>query len=236
MFESNDAVGIGNEYKMNPVGKDNSSEHSSSGQFSVTGQSQSQNSLTGQSQSQNSLTGSTSQSQSSGAINTLICPGCGLQVPPSVRVCPNDGTDLLLQSGELFAEKFELLGLIGSGGMGVIYRARHLILDKVFAIKVLHANANDPSLIMRFQREAKAASSLSHPNLITINDFGILNGSQPYMVMDYIDGRTLSDYLDERGTLSVEEALEMFAQIVNGLAHAHKKVSCTETSSRAISC
>lgn len=203
MFESNDAIGIGNEYKMNPVDKDSSSEHSSSGQFSVTG--------------------SSSPSGGGNAINTLICPGCGLQVPQSLRICPNDGTDLLLQTGEVFAEKFELLGLIGSGGMGVIYRARHLILDKVFAIKVLHANANDPSLIMRFQREAKAASSLSHPNLITINDFGILNGTQPYMVMDYIPGRTLSDYLDERGTLTVDEALEFFGQIVNGVVHAHKK-------------
>ncbi len=156
----------------------------------------------------------------SGLIN---CPLCQLAVPASQRVCPNDGTDLFFRQGQLLADKYELIDIIGSGGMGVIYKARHLILDKIVAIKVLHNSRADSNLIMRFQREAKAASSLSHINVITIYDFGIIDGVKPYMVMDFLPGRTLADLLNEGGPLAVRQTLEIVEQILSALIHAHKK-------------
>ena len=125
--------------------------------------------------------------------------------------------------GQIFADKYELLDVIGSGAMGVIYRARHLILDKVVAIKVLHTNQADPTLIMRSQREARAASSLNHPNVITVYDFGVHSESAPYMVMDYLQGRTLAEYIAQRGQLSLRDTLDIVEQILAALAHAQKK-------------
>lgn len=125
--------------------------------------------------------------------------------------------------GQVFADKYELLDVIGSGAMGVIYRARHLILDKVVAIKVLHTNQADSNLIMRFQREARAASSLNHPNVITVYDFGVHAASAPYMVMDYLQGRTLAEYIEQRGQLSLREIVDIVEQILAALAHAQKK-------------
>jgi serine/threonine protein kinase len=125
--------------------------------------------------------------------------------------------------GQVFADKYELLDVIGSGAMGIIYRARHLILDKVVAIKVLHTTQADPALIMRFQREARAASSLNHPNVITVYDFGVHVESAPYMVMDYLQGRTLAQYIEERGQLSLRDTLDIVEQILAALAHAQKK-------------
>ena len=153
----------------------------------------------------------------------LPCPDCGVELPASARVCPHDGSDLLLHDGRIFADKYELGSVIGFGGMGVIYRARHLILDKIVAIKVLHSASASSKLIMRFQREAKAASSLSHPNVITVYDFGVLDDTQPYMVMDYLDGMTLADHLSQTGPLPIRDALEIMEQVTAALAHAHRK-------------
>jgi len=155
--------------------------------------------------------------------NLVRCPKCGINVPSASRNCPNDGTDLLVRNGQVFADKYELLDCIGSGGMGVIYRARHLILDKVVAIKVLHTNSTDPNLIMRFQREAKAASSLNHINVITVYDFGVFEGTAPYMVMDYLKGRTLQEIIDQKEELSLREKLDIIEQILAALVHAQKK-------------
>jgi serine/threonine protein kinase len=155
--------------------------------------------------------------------DAVSCPKCGMTVPRSARNCPNDGADLLLRKGQVFADKYELLDCVGSGGMGVIYKARHLILDKVVAIKVLHNNTADSNLIMRFQREAKAASSLNHINVITVYDFGVFEGTAPYMVMDYLQGRTLQDYIDERDDMSLRDTLDIIEQILSALVHASKK-------------
>jgi len=146
-----------------------------------------------------------------------------MEVPRIARTCPNDGTDLLLREGQVFADKYELLSVVGSGAMGIIYKARHLILDKIVAIKVLHSPSADANLIMRFQREAKAASSLSHINVITVYDFGVHDGAAPYMVMDYLHGKTLAEYIEARGQLSLRETLDIAEQVLSALAHAQKK-------------
>lgn len=141
----------------------------------------------------------------------------------SVRVCPNDGTDLFLEADQIFADRYEFIEVLGTGGNGVIYKARHITLDKIVAIKLLHEFSGDPTTLMRFQREAKAASSLTHPNVITVFDFGIHNGTQPYMVMDYVQGDTLADILKAQGPTSIEMILDVMEPVAGALAHAHKK-------------
>lgn len=155
--------------------------------------------------------------------DSIRCPKCGADVPRAARNCPNDGTDLLMRLGQVFADKYELLDCVGSGGMGVIYTARHLILDKIVAIKVLHTSNADSNLIMRFQREAKAASSLNHVNVITVYDFGVFEGTAPYMVMDYLRGRTLEEYIDQNVQLPLRDILDIIEQILSALVHAQKK-------------
>lgn len=116
---------------------------------------------------------------------------------------------------------YEFIGEIGSGGMGVIYKAWHSSLKKNVAIKILH-QVNQQT-VMRFQREAQAASTLRHDNVIAVLDFGATDEGQPYMVMDFVEGKPLSDLINQRGALPVDSALNIFKQICSGIGHAHGK-------------
>ncbi|MGQ7357480.1 protein kinase domain-containing protein, partial [Streptococcus suis] len=89
--------------------------------------------------------------------------------------CPQDGTphDAKEQLQNLLSSNYEFIGTVGTGGMSVIYKARQLLLNKTVAIKMLHSHLLNEHSIMRFQQEAKAASSLNHPNVISVHDFGI---------------------------------------------------------------
>jgi len=156
-------------------------------------------------------------------LQTRSCSRCDLELPSSVRICPNDGTDMLLSDSQLFADRYEFIEELGSGANGVIYKARHVTLDKIVAIKLLHDFSGEPSILLRFQREARAASSLSHPNVITIFDFGIHNDSQPYMVMDYLEGETLSEILKSGAALDTGGILDIMEPVGSALAHAHRK-------------
>jgi len=151
------------------------------------------------------------------------CSSCGLEVEPTINVCPRDGTtiDNPFQSDPIFQEKYEFLESIGAGGMGVIYKARHLILNKIIAIKMVHSHLVSPQAIQRFQIEGKAASSLSHPNIIAVTDFGTTQSGQPYMVMDYLTGKSLSQVLAREGHLDMKRFLKIFLQASDALAHAH---------------
>ncbi len=93
---------------------------------------------------------------------------------------------------------YEIIGLIGSGGMGEVYRARDTKLGRDVAIKVLPEDvASDRERLRRFEQEARAASALNHPNIITIHDISE-EGSTPYIVMEYVEGKTLTDMLGAR--------------------------------------
>jgi len=128
----------------------------------------------------------------------------------------------LVAEQELVAEKYELLALLGKGGMGSVYKARHRELGKIVAIKILESNWEQNFMSYeRFMREAKASSRLSHPNVISVYDFGFLPGQRPFIVMDYLEGNTLADLLKEKGRLPPERAEYIFRQICAGLAHAH---------------
>ncbi|MBI1272021.1 protein kinase [bacterium] len=119
--------------------------------------------------------------------------------------------------------KYEFLQVIGAGGAGVIYKAKQNPLGRIVAIKMVHSHIVSATSLMRFEKEAKTISTLSHPNIITIHDFGISEDEQPYMVMDYMEGVSLSDHIKEQGRLSIDETCDYAIQICDGLSHAHKK-------------
>ncbi len=129
----------------------------------------------------------------------------------------------LLTPGSLFLGKYSIQGLIGSGGMGVVYRCNQIFIGKDMAIKTLNQSSMSDEAVQRFQTEAKAAGSLSHPNLVAVYDFGVSEGGTPYMVMDFVPGKTLQDVLSAHGQLDLKTVLDIFIQCSDGLAHAHEK-------------
>lgn len=123
---------------------------------------------------------------------------------------------------EQIANRYEILSLIGQGGMADVYKARDMILNRVVAIKVLRAKLSDDAMaLVRFQREASAASRLSHPNVVDIYDVGEYEGMH-YIVMEFIRGRTLKELIAQRGALDVDEAIGVMKQLVSAINHAHE--------------
>src|SRR5208282_5424538 len=117
---------------------------------------------------------------------------------------------------------YEIVALLGAGGMGEVYRARDERLGREVAIKVLPASfSGDPERLRRFEQEARAVGALNHPNILGVHDTGSQNGVQ-YIVTELLDGRTLREMLAE-GALPVRRALTLFQQVANGLAAAHDK-------------
>ena len=117
---------------------------------------------------------------------------------------------------------YEVLAPLGAGGMGEVYRVRDPRLDRVLAIKVLPASvATDADFLARFQSEARAASALNHPNIVTIHDIGSSNGVS-YILMELVDGKTVRALLDG-GTPPLKKTLQIAAQAADGLAAAHAR-------------
>src|SRR5437867_4425024 len=116
--------------------------------------------------------------------------------------------------------QYEILELLGSGGIGEVYRARELSLERHVAIKILsEAYSSNPEVLSRFEKEARLASSLNHPNIVTVHAVGWDRGI-PYIAMELIDGITLDDLI-RRGPLPLRTLLDMATQIAEGLARAH---------------
>ena len=127
----------------------------------------------------------------------------------------------MLSKGQVINERYEILKSIGEGGMANVYLAHDKILDRDVAIKVLRGDLeNNEKFIRRFQREAKSVSDLSHPNIVEVYDVGEEDG-QHYIVMEYIDGKTLKQLIQKRGALTVPEVIDIMAQLTDGLAQAH---------------
>ena len=126
--------------------------------------------------------------------------------------------------GTTLAGKYEIQSVLGHGGMGVVYRARHSFMDRVVAIKMLQAQLISDSLsVKRFHQESKAASRINHPHVITVYDFGISPQGLPYIVMDYLEGTPLSDLIKEEGQVGVERTIKIIGQSCDALFHAHKQ-------------
>jgi tRNA A-37 threonylcarbamoyl transferase component Bud32/alpha-D-ribose 1-methylphosphonate 5-triphosphate synthase subunit PhnG len=124
--------------------------------------------------------------------------------------------------GSTLAEKYEILSLLGRGGMSSVYKARWLLMNKTVAIKLLHSKYTaDANAVLRFQQEAKAASSLSHPNIIRVWGFEIAD-ERPFIAIDYLQGCSLFDEISRLQRLPLDRALHIWIQVCAGLSHAHK--------------
>lgn len=127
-----------------------------------------------------------------------------------------------MDEGRLLNNRYQLLERIGTGGMAEVFRARDLMLERTVAIKVLHETySDDETLQNRFKQEARSAANLSHPNIVTVHDFGFDNG-QLFIVMEHIPGRDLKTILRQRGRYTVEEAIPLLVQACAGIGYAHR--------------
>ena len=127
----------------------------------------------------------------------------------------------MLSNGQIIGGRYEIVKSIGEGGMANVYLANDKILDRKVAIKVLRGDlANDEKFIRRFQREAQSVANLSHPNIVEVYDVEEEKG-QHYIVMEYIEGKTLKQLLQKRGSLTLSEVIDIMLQLTDGLAHAH---------------
>lgn len=127
----------------------------------------------------------------------------------------------MISKGQKINDRYEIIKSIGEGGMANVYLGYDEILDRNVAIKVLRGDlSNDEKFVRRFQREALSASSLSHPNIVEMYDVGEDNGLY-YIVMEFVDGKTLKQLLKRRGNLTLSEAIDIMLQLTDGMAHAH---------------
>jgi serine/threonine protein kinase len=127
-----------------------------------------------------------------------------------------------MSSPGLLNNRYRIEGRIGSGGMADVYRAHDLTLERTVAIKLLRDDfSQDPTFRERFRQEAKAAANLSHPNIVTIHDFGF-DEKQIFIVMEYVPGTDLKTILESRGSLSVDETLPLIIQACAGVGYAHR--------------
>ena len=128
----------------------------------------------------------------------------------------------MLSKGQKINERYEIVKNIGEGGMANVYLANDTILDRKVAIKVLRGDlSSDDKFIRRFQREALSVSNLSHPNIVEVYDVGEEDG-QYYIVMEYIEGKTLKQLLKKRESLILSEVIDIMTQLTDGISHAHE--------------
>ena len=127
-----------------------------------------------------------------------------------------------MKIGQIVKERYEILEILGEGGMAFVYKARDMQLERFVAIKTLKPNyVNQETFVDRFKREAKTAANLNHPNIVQIFDWGIED--EPYFVMEYIEGNTLTSIIAKNRTISLSDILFIGAQVSNGLHAAHQK-------------
>ena len=128
----------------------------------------------------------------------------------------------MLSKGQKINDRYEIIKNIGEGGMANVYLAQDTILDRKVAVKVLRGDlASDDKFIRRFQREALSVSNLSHPNIVEVYDVGEEDGSH-YIVMEYIEGKTLKQLLKKRESLTLTEVIDIMTQLTDGISHAHE--------------
>lgn len=162
------------------------------------------------------------------------CPQCQIKYPEVLEFCPRDGAPLPAAAGSKDATQDPLLDTtidgryaiesrLGEGGMGVVYKARHVLIDKPVAIKILRKEAaQDTASVQRFIQEAKSASKINHSNIVDITDFGVLSDGHAYFVMEFLQGHTLAQVIQE-GPLDPLRVCSIAGQVARGLHAAHTK-------------
>jgi serine/threonine protein kinase len=165
-----------------------------------------------------------------------ICPSCQIQYPDDALVCGQCGSRLMLDTsatmpdpkqslvGRVIGGNYRLEKILGQGGMGIVFRARQLSLDRAVAVKLLLAPlAMDREMLERFQREARAASNIGHPGIVQVIDMGYLPEGAPFMVMEHLEGEDLRSKLEREGAMVPGLALPLFLQLCDALQAAHDK-------------
>jgi eukaryotic-like serine/threonine-protein kinase len=155
----------------------------------------------------------------------LECPACGGCYDPTTgMVCEADGTTLLpVRLPRTLVARYRLERRLGRGGMGTVYRAADLTLQRAVAVKVLRDDlVTDPEAVRRFEREARTAAALSHPNIVTIHDFGITVRGRGFLVMEHLDGRTLREEMDG-GRLTPSRVVAVLQPVCAAVEAAHRR-------------
>src|SRR5262245_37268358 len=165
----------------------------------------------------------------------LYCPICGKHYSSDVQICPADQTPLQADAtiagetpgdpliGKTLNEKYRIEERLGIGGMGTVYRARHLLIDRLVAIKILNQRfVEDDAARSRFQREAKAAGRLQHLNAVSVTDFGETAEGYVYIVMELLEGRTLREIVAKEAPLETARAVSIMLQTAAAVAAAHE--------------
>jgi serine/threonine-protein kinase len=154
------------------------------------------------------------------------CPKCGIEYPDATTLCPSDGVALETEGdsllGQTLAGKYRIDERLSEGGMGAVYRGTHVLMDKTVAIKVLRPSlAADEKIVARFSREARAASRISHPNALSVTDFGEDENGIVFLVMEFLRGKTLKEVIREEGPMPLSRVTGIMLQIGGALEAAH---------------
>ena len=165
----------------------------------------------------------------------LHCPTCGRHYSADFEICPEDQSPLQADAtvagpppvdplvGHILDDKYRLDERLGIGGMGTVYRARHLLIDRPVAVKVLNQRfVEDEAARTRFRREARAAGRLQHTNAVTVTDFGESHDGYVYLVMELLEGRTLREVLAKEAPLDAARSVSLMMQISAAVAAAHE--------------
>jgi serine/threonine protein kinase len=173
------------------------------------------------------------------AYATTACPQCSLEYTSGEVFCPIDGGRLQLKQsgpssashlpqdpliGTTLADRYRIIRKIGEGGMGIVYEAEHVLIEKRVGLKVLREDfSNRPDVVERFRQEAKSASRIGHEHIIDISDFGMTHSGANFFVMELLQGRDLAEELEKHGPLSPRRTLSIVLQCAEALGAAHKK-------------
>src|ERR1017187_2523778 len=153
------------------------------------------------------------------------CPICTTNYPDEHKTCPTDGAMLLVTSdwspGALIRGKYRIIAKIGHGGMGTVYKAEHIALEEVRALKVMTPRG-DPEFVHRFRREAQAARRLRHPNVVQVDDLDQADDGSFFIAMDYMVGVSLREMLQAtQGPLPLMQTLKIVRCVADVVAAAH---------------
>src|SRR5207237_976639 len=148
------------------------------------------------------------------------CSECRSCFADDVLHCPYDGmaTAPTLVGDAILDGRYQLEKRLGQGGMGVVFKTRH-------AIKIILPDlvGNDPNLVTRFRQEALAAAAIRHQNIIAVTDFGVVRGTMPFLVMEFVQGKSLQEIMGEEGAMPPARAFELMQPICSGIAAAHRQ-------------
>ena len=155
------------------------------------------------------------------------CPSCHKTYPGDYNICPADQTGLQssleFQPGMIIRSKYEILARIGIGGMGAVYKGRHVTFNELCAIKVVNDSiAGEKNFLQRFQTEAVVTRKLRHPNAVRVDDFDYTDDGRPFIVMELVEGKNVGEILQSEGPLRVPRAIRIATEVARALGAAHK--------------